>query len=59
MLSRNESKPSDSDDEILARIEEGFANRGQLRAGIDAALVKVDVRLDRYTDLVAEELSRL
>ncbi|MCE6950234.1 polysaccharide pyruvyl transferase family protein [Cereibacter sphaeroides] len=50
---------SDSDDEILARIEEGFANRGQLRAEIDAALVKVDVRLDRYTDLVAEELSRL
>lgn len=50
---------NDSDDEIVARIEEGFANRDQLRSEIEPALVRVDDRLDRYTDRVAEELARL
>ena len=50
---------NDSDDAIVARIEDGFAHRDRLGAEIDAALVRVDARLDRYTDLVAEELARL
>lgn len=50
---------NDGADEIMAAIEAGFADRAQLRAEIDAALVQVDARLDRYTDLVAEEMRRL
>lgn len=50
---------SDSADEIMTRIEDGFANRATLAAEIGDALTRVDQRLDRYTDLIAEEMAKL
>ncbi len=50
---------SDSADEILARIKDGFENRPTLLAEIDTALTRVDERLDRYTDLIAQEMQKL
>lgn len=50
---------SDSADDIMAGIAEGFTNREALLREIDAALARVDDRLDRYTDLIAEEMKRL
>jgi len=50
---------NDSTNEIMAAIEAGFADRATMLKEIDAALALVDQRLDHYTDLVAEEMSRL
>lgn len=50
---------ADSADDIMSAIEDGFANRAALTAEIDAALTRVDQRLDRYTDLIAEEMAKL
>lgn len=50
---------SDSAEEILARIARGYDGRAALSSEIDAALTRVDARLERYIDLAAEELARL
>jgi len=50
---------NDSAEDILAAIEDGFANRATLAAEIAAARVQVDARLDHYTDRIAEEMARL
>ena len=49
----------DSADTIIDRIAEGFAARDQLQNEIAIARQKVDERLDRYIDLVAQEMQRL
>ncbi|WP_245781191.1 polysaccharide pyruvyl transferase family protein [Celeribacter neptunius] len=49
---------SDTADEIMAGIEAGFNDRAALSAEIDAALTRVDERLDKYTDLMAEEMRK-
>lgn len=50
---------NDSADHILAGIEDGFNNRAVLLQEIDDALTRVDERLDRYTDLIAQEISKI
>lgn len=45
---------NDSSEDIMAKIEDGFTNRAQLRREIEAALVNVDARLNRYIDRVAD-----
>jgi len=50
---------NDSADDILERIEQAFHDRATVKQEIESALTRVDQRLDRYVDLIAEEMSKL
>ncbi len=49
----------DSADEIITRIEEGFANRAVLKAEVVEAMKNVNARLDAYVARAAEEIMRV
>ena len=46
-------------DEIMAKIEAGFANRAALRAEVAEAMKGVNARLDAYVARAAEEIGQL
>lgn len=50
---------ADSADEIVARIEEGFANRDALKAEVIEAMKNVNARLDAYVARAAKEIRRV
>ncbi|CUH80893.1 colanic acid biosynthesis protein [Tritonibacter multivorans] len=50
---------NDSAEDIMAAIDTAFHQRDTLREEITEALTRVDERLDRYTDLIAEQMRAL
>lgn len=50
---------ADTADEIMARIETGFAGRAQLQAEVVDAMKGVTARLDAYVARAAEEIGRV
>lgn len=50
---------ADTADEIITRIEEGFANRAALKAEVVEAMKNVNARLDAYVARAAEEIRKV